>query len=213
MHHFRICIKSILAPTLVFLGCTQSAQTGVKKSTFSEAIRASDAIIIATCVGKESFWNANHSLIFTRATFRINQIIIGQLADTKLDIRYLGGQVGDVVQDASFKPGFKVSKNYLLLLSPPKNTSLLITKEEDGSGEWTWPRVLVRSHDAAFEVSSDRRTGRLFLPNPPMELVPVVKKGYSRTLHEKKMEKAAERPIKERAYLDHAIDYIKANRN
>jgi hypothetical protein len=207
----RIGKKLSHALSLFFVGqlwaCASSAQTS-SKDDLAELSKASDAIVVAKCTTKESQWNYNKSLIYTKFSFEVEKVIKGEQKTKAFDFRHLGGQVDDAAMDASHMPDFQPGSSYVLFLSAPKNTGALISKEEKDTGNWQQPRLMARANQGKFDLTMDQETGKVYVMNPPAEAMPKASKGYAQSLEEIEKEKLAKAAPAGKLYLDDFVRYL-----
>lgn len=201
------------APALAFLifasqlcSCAASAQSR-SKDNLAELSKVSDAIVVATCTAVESQWNYNRSLIFTKFSFAVEQVIKGDQKLKSFDLRYLGGRVGDEAMEVSHAPHFAPGKPHVLFLSAPKNTGALISKNEQEAGNWQWPRLMARAGQGKFELAKEQETGKMYVVNPPPG---TASKGYAQTLEGIKHEKPQATAASGKVYLDDFVQIITA---
>jgi hypothetical protein len=87
----------------------------VVETTTEELTRTSDAIIVGTCVEKESFWNDKRDKIFTRIKIKADQYLKGDMGkETILTIP--GGRVGDIIYEVSDMPLFNEGEEMVAFL-------------------------------------------------------------------------------------------------
>jgi len=87
----------------------------VMETTTEELTRTSDAIIVGTCVEKESFWNEKRDKIFTRIRLKADQYLKGNLGDEAV-ITMPGGRVGDIIYEVSDIPLFSEGEEMVAFL-------------------------------------------------------------------------------------------------
>lgn len=190
-----------------FWGCAASAQSS-SKDNLADLSKASDAIVVAKCTTKESQWNYNKSLIYTKFSFEVEKVIKGERKTKAFDFRHLGGQVEDAAMDVSHMPDFQPGNSYVLFLSAPKNTGALISKEEKDSGNWQHPRLMARANQGKFDLATDQETGKTYIMNPPPEAMPKSSKGYAQSLEEIEKEKLAKAAPAGKLSLDDFVRYL-----
>jgi hypothetical protein len=63
-------------------------------------------------------WNSDRNRIYTTVSIRVDQFHKGALASRVVDVRYLGGTVGDVTMSVSGQPTFEPNERVFVFLKP-----------------------------------------------------------------------------------------------
>lgn len=71
------------------------------KIDLEEKVKYASLIVEAQVIGKHSFWNAAHSMIYTANTIKISKIFKGTLSEKSIEILTLGGTVDNYFIEAS----------------------------------------------------------------------------------------------------------------
>ena len=131
-----------------------STQRALKLATMVEK---SDFIFVGTAVQSESAWNAEHTRIYTRTTFEVEEYVKGQGTDQETDgggavvVETLGGVVGDVGMMVPGVPQFRQGEKNLLFIS---------------TGPRTGKHRVVGWSQGRFKIKKDPKTGREMLSRP-----------------------------------------------
>lgn len=86
-----------------------------------ELVEKADLAFVGTAVESVSAWNPEHTRIYTRTTFRVQEYLKGSGGET-LVIETLGGVVGDVGLMAPGMPAFQVGGKELLFVTTSPRT-------------------------------------------------------------------------------------------
>ncbi len=63
-------------------------------------------------------WNANRDRIYTTVSIRVDQFHKGALTTNVVELRYLGGMVGEVTMAVTGQPTFETSERVFVFLKP-----------------------------------------------------------------------------------------------
>ena len=94
-----------LSALLLFAPLAAEA-TVVRAVDFEKKVEDAAAIVVGTCVGQQSRWDAAQDLILTYSTFQVEKTLKGQPSQT-ITIVTPGGTVGDTVQEIIGVPSFR----------------------------------------------------------------------------------------------------------
>lgn len=108
----RIVAVGKLCAWLLLIGATASVQASVfTRETFESLSRRSEAVVHAKVTDIDSQWNQARSMIFTRVTLQVIDVIQGH-AGRRIVLRLPGGTVGDDIIKGiglpEFAPGEEV---------------------------------------------------------------------------------------------------------
>lgn len=125
-----IAIAAIL-PLLLFYSSSIFSQA-LYEVSLDEKVAHSSLIIEGTVVGKTSFWNAAHTLIFTSNKIKLHKLFKGETTETELELLTQGGSVGTDYLEVSDLADLSVGEtgiffcypNVLGLRSPASNSVL-----------------------------------------------------------------------------------------
>ena len=91
----------------VLLAAPASATT-VRGFTLAGLVRESAVVVRGVVEGSQSFWNSDHTRIYTDTAVRVTDVLAGR-APVRIRVRQLGGRVGQVtarvVGTAPLRPG------------------------------------------------------------------------------------------------------------
>ncbi|SFC73407.1 Por secretion system C-terminal sorting domain-containing protein [Algibacter lectus] len=93
--------KMLLSALIGFLGLTSlNAQVMLKEIPLAQQIESSSLVVEGKVISKESFWNADHTNIYTVNTVEVYKVFKGQPATT-VQVVTKGGTVGTMAQKVS----------------------------------------------------------------------------------------------------------------
>ncbi|HEY0782606.1 MAG TPA: hypothetical protein VGE98_09135, partial [Thermoanaerobaculia bacterium] len=85
--------------------------------TDEQIIRGSQHVVVATVVGKQARWNAQHTLIVTDYTLAVEESLKGEPAG-RLTVTVPGGTLNGATDDTCLSVDLAPGARYLLCLSP-----------------------------------------------------------------------------------------------
>ena len=113
----KLCVRGISFLLLTFVWVSVAQATWLQKLDRDQLVHQSKAILVGRCVDIQTNWNAKRTLIFTRATYRIEQAIKGVSQKRDVVVKALGGTVGTISQAVVDGPRFGVGSRDLLFLT------------------------------------------------------------------------------------------------
>ena len=102
----------------LILGCLQASTAWaatLRALKLADLVRGADVIFVGTAVSSVSAWNAEHSRIYTRTTFQVEEYLKGHTGGT-IVIETLGGGVGGIGMRVPGMPAFNVKGKHLLFV-------------------------------------------------------------------------------------------------
>jgi hypothetical protein len=78
--------------------------------------RDADVIVTGKVTQKESSWNESKTRIYTRATLEVQEYLKGSDNSSLVEVRYMGGEVGEVGELYSHMPRFDDDEEVLVFL-------------------------------------------------------------------------------------------------
>lgn len=119
----------------------------------------SDIIITGKVTKQTSNWNEDKSRIYTMATVQVNDYIKGIGNGNTINIKYLGGEVGEVGELYSHMPRFEDNEEVLVFLKKDvNNTDYKVSNGENGKISLiTDPRTGELMTNSNVRVSSLKR--------------------------------------------------------
>jgi len=118
-------IKSIIVFLLFFLCSAQSSfATTVIIPSDDDMVIGARAIVRGKVVAIESSFDEQNSRIYTYITVKVREVLKGQIAERKIVLKELGGQVGDKISVIYGNPRFKKGEQVLLYLDTWADGSL-----------------------------------------------------------------------------------------
>jgi len=102
---------------LVF-GCLQASAAWaatLRALKLAGLVRGADVIFVGTAASSVSAWNAEHTRIYTRTTFQVEEYLKGHTGGT-IVIETLGGGVGGIGMRVPGMPAFNVKGKHLLFV-------------------------------------------------------------------------------------------------
>ncbi len=118
---------------LLFCGIYVSASAQTFQSKIKMLTEKSDVILTGKVVKQKSNWNHSKTKIYTNVTIEVNEVIKGSAVDKNIEVKHLGGEVGDVGEWYSHIAQFKPDEEVLLFAKKEKNDkSYILSNGEDG---------------------------------------------------------------------------------
>ncbi len=110
--HIRYMSLVVLAAVGVF--CT-SGYAAMRASSMTQLVKDADAIVLGTVVDQVSFWNAQHTAIYTDVTVAVEKPIAGA-SGANVTFRVAGGIVGPIGMRTSNDPEFRLGERIVVFL-------------------------------------------------------------------------------------------------
>ena len=119
---------------LVALAATAAIPAGA--STFvalsdQELVTQSDAIVVGEVLETFSYWNDEHTMIFTEAVVNVQRVVTGD-APALINVRTAGGVVGSYKVEASGFPTFRKGQRQVLFVHRSAAGALELTGYRQG---------------------------------------------------------------------------------
>ena len=89
----------------------QDESTKIKKLS-----KDSDVILTGKVIAKKSIWNESKTRIYTRTTVQVDEYLKGNNSEGSVEIRYPGGEVGEVGELYTHMPRFEDDEEVLVFL-------------------------------------------------------------------------------------------------
>lgn len=112
----RIASIALATAAIAVLAGTATATTLVRQSV-QRLTRENAAALSARVVDLHSYWNEDHSFIFTDVTLRPSRVYKGALAAKDVTITLMGGTVGDVTTLVIGNPELVPGSEYVMFLN------------------------------------------------------------------------------------------------
>src|SRR4030042_6270293 len=87
-----IAMLFILISSLLPLAFTSQAQADSEKINLSELTNGADSILVGTVVERTSYWNEEHTQIYTSVAFSIDDRLKDTPNQERVTITFLGGE-------------------------------------------------------------------------------------------------------------------------
>ena len=136
---------SILLVILSLLIAQPAWSTTVLKLDISEMSELAQTIITGHCLSKRTEIDPKDNNIYTYATFKVNQVLKGDLPGDSIAVRHPGGRVGDEISIVPGVPDFNLDEEVLLFLS----------SEDDAGYPW-----VVGLSQGKFHIQKDKISGK-----------------------------------------------------
>ncbi|HEU4364031.1 MAG TPA: hypothetical protein VFT13_01065 [Candidatus Krumholzibacteria bacterium] len=137
---------TLMGCVLVALAVDAAVATQVVRRTPQELARESALIVDGTVTGVRSYWNEDHSKIFTEATVAVGSTYKGRGGNT-LRVVQPGGVVGNVRMTAHGALGWSRGEEVLLFLEPSVPGAFQVAGFSQGK----------------YAIERDARTGKAFV--------------------------------------------------
>jgi hypothetical protein len=118
----RATLLVVLIAT-VWSFATSARGSLVRTIPFEEKVEKASAIIVGTCMRRESRWDESHRLILTNFTIRVEQVLKGN-ALSEITVVLPGGRLDGLRQETIGVPELRDGRDYVLFL---RNTAQGIT--------------------------------------------------------------------------------------
>ncbi len=136
---------SILLVILSLLIAQSAWSTTVLKLDISDMSELAQTIITGHCLSKRTEIDPKDNNIYTYATFKVNQVLKGDLPGDSITVRHPGGRVGDEISIVPGVPDFNLDEEVLLFLS----------SEDDAGYPW-----VVGLSQGKFHIQKDEISGK-----------------------------------------------------
>lgn len=83
--------------------------------SFDDKVEHAASIVVGRCVGQQAQWDANHKLILTYSTFRVEKTLKGMPAQ-EVTVVTPGGVVGTIAQDVIGVPRFHEGDDHVIFV-------------------------------------------------------------------------------------------------
>jgi len=107
----RFVLLILFSISIHFTVFAQEESVKIKKLS-----RDADVIVTGKVTQKESSWNESKTRIYTRATLEVQEYLKGSDNSSLVEVRYLGGEVGEVGELYSHMPRFEDDEEVLVFL-------------------------------------------------------------------------------------------------
>ncbi len=124
-------MKKILSNTTIcflLILCVQSLFATVLPIPFNNRINKSNQIIMARAISSESYWDANHTRIYTAFTMEVTAYLKNASTAATFDLILPGGEVDGDLEIVTPNASIEIGTEYLLLLENANSNSTKPTK-------------------------------------------------------------------------------------
>jgi hypothetical protein len=101
---------------IVFSSMTFSSFAQDESAKIKQLVKGADVIVSGKVKEKKSSWNEKKTRIYTRTTVEVDEYLKGQRTGKSIEIKTLGGEVGDVGEVYTHMPTFDKDEEVLLFL-------------------------------------------------------------------------------------------------
>lgn len=122
----------------------------------SEIARSSSDIVVAKCISSEARLDEKTGFVFTHTTFYVDKTMKNALDTDKIELRIIGGQVGDIRTGVEGVPKFDVEQEMVLFLGP-----------KNRAGYHSLASII----NGTYRIETDKDSGRKIVLNPPPDLL------------------------------------------
>ncbi len=119
MKQFRWVIISVLLiviSSMLPLASTGTVQAGAWNSSLEELTNGADSVIVGTVVERSSYWNDEHTGIYTSVVLSMEESLKGTISQDRITITFLGGEADGVEQWVSDMPSFEHGEKAVVFL-------------------------------------------------------------------------------------------------
>jgi hypothetical protein len=114
----RVFLLSLVSGCLL---ATSGRAATLRAMKLADLTHGADVIFVGTVVSRASGWNADHSRIYTRTTFQVEDYLKGHAGET-IVIETLGGGVGGIGMRVAGMPTFNVKQKHLIFVKTGRVT-------------------------------------------------------------------------------------------
>ncbi len=118
----------ILACSMLPLAFTGPVQAGEGKSNLAELTSGADSVIVGTVVERSSYWNDEHTGIYTSAVLSIEEELKGTVGRDRITVTLPGGEADGIGQWVSDVPSFDRGEKAVVFLKKLSTEQLPKTK-------------------------------------------------------------------------------------
>ena len=112
-----IPILFILACSMLPLASTGPVQADEEKSNLAELTAGADSVIVGTVVESDSYWNDEHTGIYTSAVLAVDEELKGTVGQDSITITLPGGEADGIGQWVSDEPSFNQGEKAVVFRS------------------------------------------------------------------------------------------------
>ena len=87
-------IKNISCCFFLLFTCLSTINAQLYKIDLDKKINKASLIVEGRITDQHSFWNSDHSLIYTSNTIHVYKLFKGKITDTNIEVLTQGGSVG-----------------------------------------------------------------------------------------------------------------------
>jgi hypothetical protein len=123
----------LLFLVLIIVGFQLTSRAQEESSKIKKLSKDSDVILTGKVIEKKSSWNESKTRIYTKTTVQVEDYLKGTNSEGSIEIRSLGGEVGDVGELYSHMPRFEDEEEVLVFLKKDdKNKEYKVLNGEEG---------------------------------------------------------------------------------
>ena len=101
---------------LIFMAFSSTLSAQITSTNVEKLAKDSDVIITGKVIKKKSSWNESKTRIYTKTTVQVDEYLKGTDSGGSVEIRYPGGEVGDVGELYTHMPRFEDDEEVLVFL-------------------------------------------------------------------------------------------------
>lgn len=123
----------LFLPILFLLAFQLSSYAEKEPDRIKKLSKEADVIVTGKIAKKNSSWNASKTKIYTTATLQVDEYLKGRNNGNSVEIRYPGGEVGDIGEVYTHMPRFEANEEVLVFLKKDnKSNNYKVHNGEDG---------------------------------------------------------------------------------
>jgi len=124
-----ISVLIIVISSMLPLAFTEAAQAGVGKSSLAELTNGADSVIVGTVVERSSYWNDEHTGIYTSVVLSVEERLKGTASQDRITVTLLGGEVDGMWEWVSSMPSFDQGEKAVVFLKKLSKAQLPKVKD------------------------------------------------------------------------------------
>ncbi len=106
---------AIILATICFIFFSTLSNAAMVKLSLNDLTNEADAVVMGIIVNKYSYWNPEHTTIYSDVTIKVDKVISGR-AETFVTFQIIGGVVEGLVLRTSVDPEFKTGERAILFI-------------------------------------------------------------------------------------------------
>ncbi len=111
-----ISVLIMVISSMLPLPFTEAAQAEAGKSPLEEFINSADSVVVGTVVEQNSYWNDEHTGIYTSVVLSVEEMLKGTASQDRITVTLPGGEVDEIGEWVSNMPSFDQGERVVVFL-------------------------------------------------------------------------------------------------